>query len=93
MRKEQQPEALRLADALRDGQYSLYQERAATEAELRRLHARVEELEAAKAQANSTIEEVLQLQQKFYGYGADTHFALDNWAKKYIAAQGIGGPE
>lgn len=42
----EQPEALRLADALRDGQYSLYQERAATEAELRRLHARVQELEA-----------------------------------------------
>ncbi len=39
-----QPEALRLADALRDGEYSLYQERAATEAELRRLHARVQEL-------------------------------------------------
>lgn len=42
----EQPEALRLADALRDGEYSLYQERAATEAELRRLHARVQELEA-----------------------------------------------
>jgi hypothetical protein len=41
----EQPEALRLADALRDGKYSLYQERNATEAELRRLHARVQELE------------------------------------------------
>lgn len=48
MSKEQQPEALRLADALRDGNYSLYQEHAATEAELRRLHARVQELEAAQ---------------------------------------------
>lgn len=78
-----QPEALRLADALRDGQYSLYQERSATEAELRRLHARVQELDAAQALANSAIEEALQLQKKFYGHGADTHFALDNWAKKY----------
>lgn len=32
-----QPEALRLADALRDGTYLLSVERAATEAELRRL--------------------------------------------------------
>lgn len=46
----EQPEALRLADALRDGQYAIYQERAATEAELRRLHALVQELEASQAQ-------------------------------------------
>jgi hypothetical protein len=49
-RHTQQPEALRLADALRNGEYSLYQERNATEAELRRLHARVQELEASQAQ-------------------------------------------
>jgi hypothetical protein len=48
----EQPEALRLADALRDGQYSLYQERAATEAELRRLHARAQELEAERDEAD-----------------------------------------
>lgn len=48
----EQPEALRLADALRDGEYSLYQERAATEAELRRLHARAQELEAERDEAD-----------------------------------------
>lgn len=32
------------AEALRDGEFSLHQERAATEAELRSLHARVQEL-------------------------------------------------
>lgn len=37
-------EALRLADALRDGTYLLSQERNATEAELRRLHAEVERI-------------------------------------------------
>jgi hypothetical protein len=41
---KEQPEALRLADALRDGTYLLSVERAATEAELRRLHADVERL-------------------------------------------------
>lgn len=62
----EQPEALRLADALRDGQYSLYQERAATEAELRRLHARVQELEAERTvrmtQNNRMAERIAELE-------------------------------
>jgi hypothetical protein len=37
-------EAIRLADALRDGTYLLSQERNATEAELRRQHAEIERL-------------------------------------------------
>jgi|GEM_PF-4637133 len=56
----EQPEALRLADALRDGQYSLYQERAATEAELRRLHALVQELEASQAQRVPLTDEAIE---------------------------------
>ena len=40
-------EALRLADALRDGTYLLSVERTATESELRRLHGKIEALRAA----------------------------------------------
>lgn len=58
-----QPEALRLADALRDGQYSLYQERAATEAELRRLHARVQELERWQEDVRSNSPLLAELQR------------------------------
>lgn len=74
----EQPEALRLAEYCDN-----FGRLTPISKELRRLHARVQELEAAQARANSAIEEALQLQKKFYGYGADTHFALDNWAKKY----------
>ena len=45
-----QSEALRLADALRDGTYLLSQERNATEAELRRLNAENERLRAELAE-------------------------------------------
>ena len=43
----EKPEALRLADALRDGTYLLSAERDATEAMLRRQHAEIERLKAA----------------------------------------------
>ena len=50
----EKPEALRLADALRDGLYLLSSERDATEAALRRLHAENERLrEALKLALNS----------------------------------------
>lgn len=43
----EQPEALRIADALQDGTYLLSVERDATAAELRRLHAQNDQLRKA----------------------------------------------
>ena len=51
----EKPEALRLADALRDGLYLLSSERDATEAVLRRQHAEIERLRGLLTDASKAV--------------------------------------
>ena len=51
----EKPEALRLANALRDGTYLLSAERDATEAVLRRQHAEIERLRGLLTEAQKAV--------------------------------------
>jgi hypothetical protein len=51
----EKPEALRLANALRDGTYLLSAERDGTEAALRRQHAEIERLRGLLAEASKAV--------------------------------------
>ena len=74
----EKPEALRLADALRDGPYLLSSERDAAEAVLRRQHAEIERLKAENEALRRDAEryrwmkqEVKRIPPSWYLFGWD----------------------